>query len=52
MRCRINYDTDPISLTVIAAYGFEHDQLDAAGHNGIIEVSIVEKDEDDVIENE
>jgi len=40
MRCRINYDTDPISLTVLAADGKEHQFMDAIGHDGMLEVSI------------
>lgn len=42
MRCRINFESDPISLTIIAADGYEHLKLEDVGHNGIIEVGIGE----------
>ena len=42
MRARINIDTDPISLVVIAADGVEHNTLDAM--NGkIVEVALIIK---------
>src|SRR5919108_4732154 len=34
MKCRVNLQSDPISLTILAADGQEHQQLDAAGHDG------------------
>ena len=40
MRCRVNFKSDPISLTIIAADGKEHALLDA--HEGhVIEAEIV-----------
>jgi len=40
MRARVNINTDPISLTVIAADGLEHKTLDIM--NGkIVEVALV-----------
>ena len=42
MKCKINYDTDPISLTIIAADGYEHRELDIIGNNGFIEVEIID----------
>jgi len=44
MRCRINYNTDPISLTIIAADGKEHQYMDKIGHDGFIEV-VIETDQ-------
>lgn len=44
MRARVNIETDPISLTVIAADGVEHKTLDSV--NGkIVEVALVIKAE-------
>lgn len=44
MRARVNTETDPISLVIIAADGVEHAVLDAA--NGtIVEVALVIKAE-------
>ena len=40
MKCRINYQTDPNSLTIIAADGQEHQFLDRVGHDGLLEVKI------------
>jgi len=40
MRCRINYQTDPISLTIIAAEGKEHQYMDKVGHDGFLDVTI------------
>lgn len=49
MRARVNIDTDPISLTIIAADGVEHKTLDSM--NGkIVEVALVIKAEPDVKE--
>ena len=45
MKYRINYDTDPISLTIIAADGKEHQYMDKIGHDGFIEV-VIEADQD------
>ena len=36
MKCRLNLTSDPISLTILAADGDEHKQLDAAGHDGLV----------------
>ncbi len=44
MRARVNIDTDPISLTVIAADGVEHKTLDSM-KGKIIEVVLVIKAE-------
>ena len=43
MRVRINLKSDPISLTILAADGYEHKKMDAVGHDGIVEAGIVEK---------
>lgn len=40
MRCRINLESDPISLIILSADGFEHGKLDCVGHDGIVEVGI------------
>jgi len=40
MKCRINLDSDPISLIILAADGHKHAKLDNIGHDGIIEVGI------------
>ncbi len=40
MKCRINLQSDPISLIVIAADGKEHQWLDAIGHEGFVEVAL------------
>ena len=40
MKCRINYQTDPISLIVIAADGQEHQFMDRVGPDGFLEVII------------
>lgn len=45
MKCGINYDTDPISLTIIAADGYEHKKLDEVGHGNIIDIGIHFDDE-------
>ena len=46
MRARVNMDTDPISLVVIAADGVEHKTLDDM--NGkIVEVGLIIKAEQD-----
>ena len=40
MKCRINLDSDPISLTILSADGYEHAKLDGGGHDGIIDIVI------------
>ena len=40
MKCRINLDSDPISLIILSADGYEHAKLDGGGHDGIIDVDI------------
>ena len=44
MRVRINMKSDPISLTILAASGYEHKKMDEVGHDGIVEAGIIEKD--------
>ena len=41
MLCRVNLETDPISLTIIAADGFEHTELDKEGHDALVNVVFV-----------
>ena len=41
MRCRINYQTDPNSLTIIAAEGKEHQYMDKVGHDGLLDIVIM-----------
>ena len=43
MRVRINMKSDPISLTILAASGYEHKKMDEVGHDGIVEAGIIEK---------
>ena len=38
MRVRINLESDPISLVVLAANGYEHDKLESLGNEAIVEV--------------
>ena len=45
MRARVNMDTDPISLTVIAADGLEHKTLEDM-KDKIVEVALVIKADD------
>ena len=40
MRCRVNLQSDPISLIIIAAEGKEHMFLDTLGDGGFVEVEI------------
>ena len=40
MRCRVNLQSDPISLLIIAAEGKEHMFLDTLGDGGFVEVVI------------
>lgn len=40
MNCRINFQSDPISLNIIAADGKEHLILDAIGDGNFVEVEI------------
>jgi len=40
MRCRVNLQSDPISLLIIAAEGKEHMFLDTLGDGGFVEVEI------------
>ena len=42
MRCRVNFETDPISLTILAADGYEHAKLDKTGQDSILEVGILD----------
>ena len=42
MRTRVNLNTDPITLTVMAADGAEHTALEAV-NNEIIEVALIIK---------
>jgi hypothetical protein len=40
MLCRVNFQSDPISLIIISAEGKEHQFFDAVGDGGFIEVEI------------
>ena len=40
MRCRVDLTTDPISLRVLAADGYEHHKLDEIGQDAIVEVGV------------
>ena len=40
MRVRINLKSDPISLTILSADGYEHKKMDEVGHDGIVEAGI------------
>jgi len=40
MKCRINLDSDPISLIILSADGYEHAKFDGGGHDSIIDVDI------------
>jgi len=41
MNCRVNLASDPISLTILAANGEEHRQLETTGHDGLIAVALL-----------
>ena len=41
MLCRINLETDPISLTIIAADGLEHTVLDKEGHDALVNATVI-----------
>jgi len=40
MKCRVNLQSDPISLIVIAADGEEHQHLEAIGNDSFVDVDI------------
>ena len=40
MRCRVNLKSNPISLTIIAHDGYDSMKLEAAGHDGLVDVGL------------
>ena len=40
MRCRVNFQSDPISLTIIAGDGKEHGLLEEIGDGNFVEIAI------------